>query len=72
MARNEYHFVITLLSGASGARTTHGLITASDDDTRFTLYEKVFRFAGDEQGVTGSPPVAFFSLEPNDLGASDG
>lgn len=71
MARNEYHFVITLQFRKEGeignfANTISGTIAAKRGETRQTLYGRVLEEARKTLGAD-NPVTLFFDLGPNDL-----
>jgi hypothetical protein len=71
VARNEYHFVITLQFRKEGelgnfANTVSGTIAAQRGETRQTLYRRALEDASKSLGAE-NPVTLFFDLAPNDL-----
>lgn len=71
MARNEFHFVITLQFRKDGelgnfANTVSGTIAARRGDTRQTLYQRALENASEALGAQ-DPVTLFFDLDRNDL-----
>lgn len=71
MAKNEYHYVITLQFRRDGeignlANTVSGTVAARRGETRQVLYQRILKQTceglGTSEGVT-----LFFDLTPNDL-----
>lgn len=77
MARNEYHWIMTVqhqkaMPGAVSFVSTEGTITARDGATRQELFREIRDWVC-EQAAVEAPDVSylFFSLEPNDLGEQE-
>jgi hypothetical protein len=71
VARNEYHFVITLQFRKEGeygsfANTVEGTIMARRGETRQMLYQRAVKDAAAAIGAE-SPVTLFFDLAPNNL-----
>jgi hypothetical protein len=71
VARNEYHFVITLQFRREGelgvmANTVTGTVAAKRGDTRQTLYQRVLKDACETLRAE-DPVTMFFDLQRNDL-----
>jgi hypothetical protein len=76
VARNEYHFVITLQfkkEGTPGLRvnTVTGTTSVRPGETRQEVYQRLLQGSMERLQTSGASTL-FFSLEPNDLGAQDG
>jgi hypothetical protein len=71
VAKNEYHFVITLQFRKEGelgnfANTVSGTIAARRGETRQSLYRRALEDASKALGAQ-DPVTLFFDLAPNDL-----
>lgn len=71
MAKNEYHYVITLQFRREGeignfANTVSGTVAARRDETRQALYQRVLKQACEGLGASNGVTL-FFELVPNDL-----
>jgi hypothetical protein len=71
VARNQYHYVITLQFRKEGeigtfANTVSGTVAARRGDTRQELYRRVLDEASETLGAE-NPVTLFFDLERNDL-----
>lgn len=70
----DFHYVITLQlplpNGSPGWQTRYraGVITAQPGATRDELFLSILDSVGDENFDARTASIAFFSLEPNDLG----
>ena len=70
VARNEYHFVITV-QGVNGDgnlvhHSVHGTVMPRRDETRQELYARLFREVCSAASLD-NPTTLFFDLAPNDL-----
>ena len=76
MTDREFHYVITVQyqnpdgPGILGS-TRSGVCGPEPGDTRESMYDAIVSRTAEELGIT-SCVTLFFSLEPNDVGASDG
>jgi hypothetical protein len=71
VARNDYHFVITLQFRKEGepgnqVNTMTGTVAAKRDDTRQTVYQRLLKQAFEGLGASEAVTL-FFDLQRNDL-----
>lgn len=73
MSGREYHWIMTTrwpTSTGYGIRTLHGTVNVAPGESRHVVYLKAFDLMCEPPGDPNSN-VLFFSLEPNDLAATE-